>query len=112
MIEFGDIYLVNFEPSLGKEYKKVRPALVVQMERISKRSPYITVMPLSSKIDRLNSDDVFVEMDHKNRLASNSLVKVFQISSFDKRRFIKKIGEANSPVLRKVRGYMRKHFGF
>jgi mRNA interferase MazF len=108
----GEIHLVNFDPSIGREYRKVRPALVLQSEKISKTSPYITVMPISSKIDFQQEFDIFVQKDRKNRLMNDSIIRVHQISSFDKSRLIKKIGEVNSPVLRKVRGYLRKHFLF
>lgn len=108
---FGDIYLVNCEPSFGREMKKIRPALVVQEEKMCKDSPYITVMPISSKVDKLTAVDVYVPKDAKNQLIADSIIKVRQISSFDKRRLIHFIGKANSPTIRSVRGYLRKHFG-
>lgn len=104
----GEIYLVNFEPSVGHEYRKVRPALVIQSDDVS--SSLITVMPISSKISSWQEPDVFISKDTKNRLMCDSVIRVRQISSFDTGRFIKRIGEVNSPVLRKVRGYLRKHF--
>jgi len=106
----GEIYLVNFDPSIGHGYKKVRPALIIQSDQISKISSLVTVMPISSKIETWEEPDVFVAKDTKNRLASDSVIRVRQISSFDTGRFIKRIGEINSPALRKVRGHLRKHF--
>ena len=112
MIKFGEIYLVKFYPSTGKEFSKMRPAMIIQMEDISKTSPCVTVLPISSQTKNLGLDDIYLPKDEKNRLAKDSIVKVHQISSFDKKRLIKKIGETNSPINRKVRGYLRKHFGF
>lgn len=109
-MEIGDIYLVNFEPSIGNEYRKMRPAIVLQDASISKKSKCVTVMPISSKVERMGADDVLIPCNTKNKLLVDSVVKVHQISSFDKVRFIKKIGNANSPVLRLVRGYLRRHF--
>ncbi|MBT5016286.1 type II toxin-antitoxin system PemK/MazF family toxin [Candidatus Peregrinibacteria bacterium] len=108
--QLGEIYWVNFEPSIGREYKKVRPALVLQDEKISKKSPYVTVVPISGQIEKWRPPDVFIAKDHKNKLFENSIVKIQQISSFDKSRILGKIGEANSPTLRQVRGYLRRHF--
>ena len=110
-MKFGDIYLVNCDPSVGHEYRKVRPAVVIQMETVNTKSPLVTIVPISSQVEKFASCDVFIEKDHKNRLASDSIVRVQHISSFDRSRFIKKIGETNSPVTRKIRGYLRKHFG-
>jgi mRNA interferase MazF len=105
----GEIYLVNFEPSVGHEYRKVRPALVIASQ-LATSSSLVTVLPISSRLERFQEPDVCVEKDRKNRLASDSIIMVRHISSFDKKRFIRKIGEVNSTVLRKVRGYLRKHF--
>ncbi len=104
--------MVKFDPSVGHEYKKTRPAIVIQSEKISNISSLVTVMPISSKIETWQDPEIMIHKDRKNRLMGDSVIKVRQISSFDKSRFVKKIGEANSPVLRKVRGCLRKHFLF
>ena len=101
---------MDFDPSVGHEYKKVRPAMVVQSDKVSTTSTLVTVMPVSSRIETWMAPDVFIAKDQKNRLMNDSVIRVRHISSFDKTRFIKCIGEVNSPVLRKVRGYLRKHF--
>lgn len=106
----GDIYFVRFDPSIGHEYRKTRPAIVIQSEEISNISSLVTVMPISSHIERCQEPDIPVERDEKNRLAKDSVIMVRRISTFDQSRFKRKIGEASSPVLRKVRGYLRKHF--
>lgn len=110
-VKFGDILLTNFEPSVGKEYKKVRPAVVIQDAMANEFSPYYTIMPISSKVANLQEHDVYIPKDLKNKLMSDSVIKVTQITSFDKSRFIVKIGEVNSPTSRRIRGYLRKHFG-
>lgn len=108
---FGDIYLVAFDPSTGHEYRDERPALVIQEESISEKSPYITVVPLTSKLHRKGEANIFIEKDAKNRLSSDSIIVVRHISSFDRSRFKYLIGKAGSPVVRQVRGYLRRHFG-
>ncbi len=109
-ILFGHIYLVNFDPSIGKEYQKVRPALVVQSDSITRQSDLITVMPISSKTEKRDEDDILLLKDHRNRLLHDSLLKVRQISSFDKRRFIHSIGEAGEQTMKAVADYLQKHF--
>lgn len=109
---FGDIYIVDFDPAVGHEYRDKRPGLVVQEESVSKVSPYVTVLPLTSQIEKRWPVDVFIQKDAKNRLISDSIIRVRQISSFDKSRFSHLIGKAGSPIIRQVRGYLRRHFGF
>jgi len=110
-MNFGDIYLVDFDPSVGHEFKKIRPAIIVQEKQIFGHSPLVTIIPMTSQIQKQKKYDVYVPRDEKNRLESDSLIKVQQITSYDKSRFIRPIGFANSPTIRKVRGYLRKHFG-
>ena len=108
---FGDIYYVEYNPSVGHEYRGKRPAIVIQEEKISSLSSVITVMPLTSQLNQLRQSDVLIQKDDKNRLTLDSVIKVNHINSFDKQRFQFKIGSAGSPVIRQIRGYLRRHFG-
>jgi mRNA interferase MazF len=108
---FGEIYFVKFDPSVGHEYSGDRPAMVIQEENISKNSSLVTVVPLTSKLQQQQPGDIFIEKDRLNQLLSDSVIKVRNIQSFDKRRFMFKIGRAGSPAVRAVRGYLRRHFG-
>lgn len=110
-VTFGDIYLVNFEPSIGHEYKKKRPGLIIQQENTHTDFPYITIMPFSSKLERRCEHDIFVQKDDRNRITLDSVIKVHHIYTFDKSRFLHYIGRAGSPVVRQVRGHLRRHFG-
>jgi mRNA interferase MazF len=48
----GEIYLVNFDPTIGHEVKKKRPALIISNDIHNQYSPLVTVAPLSSNIDK------------------------------------------------------------
>lgn len=108
---FGDIYLADFDPSVGHEYKNKRPAIVIQEESLSATAPYATILPMTSKLEKRGGVDIFVEKDGKNNLANNSIIRVRHISTFDQTRLIHFIGRAGSPAIRQVRGYLRRHFG-
>jgi mRNA interferase MazF len=86
------IWLVNFDPSFGHEYRKIRPALIIQDTKYINIGNLLTVVPISSKVDKRVELDVLLPKDKNNRLVKDSLVKTYQISSFDKRRFIKYVG--------------------
>ena len=104
----GDIWLVNFDPSFGSEYQKIRPGLIVQSDDI--KSSLITIIPFSSKVNKQRSDDIFVKKTLSNRLFSNSTLKVHQISSFDRERLIHYVGEVSSDVMSDTNIYLKKHF--
>ncbi len=98
----GEIWLVNFDPSFGHEYQKVRPALIIGADLYIPLGNLITVLPISSQIQKSGILDVTIPKDAANRLISDSLIKTRQISSFDNRRFIKRIGLCQVPVLQEV----------
>ena len=109
--KFGDIYLAKFDPGIGHEYKGDRPAFIAQEDDAAINAQVITVMPITSRLEKFRPPDVMIQQDQKNRLRSDSVIKVQHIYSFDRSRFILKIGSAGSPNVRAVRGYLRRHFG-
>jgi mRNA interferase MazF len=98
----GQIWLVNFDPSFGHEYKKIRPGLIVQNNEYIRLSQVLTIIPITSKIAKKTKLDILIKKDSENRLMKNSLIKIKQISSFDKRRFLKHIGNVNENILEQV----------
>lgn len=108
---YGDIWLVDFEPSVGHEYQKHRPAVVVQSDQQLKHSNLITVIPLTSQVAKKLKDDIVVQKNPTNRLFVDSVLKVHSNTSFDKRRFIKKIGKMEVEIMEKIKLYLKVHFG-
>ncbi|KPA16280.1 MazF family transcriptional regulator [Candidatus Magnetomorum sp. HK-1] len=95
----GQIWLVNFEPSIGHEYRKVRPALIVQQDDYIKLDSLLTVIPLSTQVKKRQELDAYIVKDNVNRLFKDSLIKTMQISSFDRQRFFKYIGKLNNDIM-------------
>jgi len=92
----GEIYLVNFDPAVGSEIKKIRPALVIQNDVANFYSPVVIVAAISSKLkSKIYPAEVLVESPLGN-LKAASLVKLDQIKTIDKQRLIKKIGRLNA----------------
>ena len=103
------IWLLNFDPGFGHECKKIRPALIRGDSQYLQSGSVITVLPISSKTDKQVELDVYLPKDERNRLMVNSLVKTRQISSFDKRRFIKYIGECDQKIFESVQDNIKKY---
>ncbi len=98
----GQIWIVDFDPSVGHEYKKIRPALIIQQERYIFHGSLVTVIPLSSKIAKPAALDVVIKKAPNNRLMKDSLIKTQQMSSFDKSRFIKCIGTLTDSDMKRI----------
>jgi len=50
----GEIYLVNFDPTIGHEVKKKRSARILSNNIHNQYSPLVTVAPLSSNTNKIN----------------------------------------------------------
>jgi len=68
--EQGQIWLVNFDPSFGHEYKKVRPALIIAHSDYIDTGSLLTVIPISSQTIKKMKLDVLLKKDSQNRLMS------------------------------------------
>jgi mRNA interferase MazF len=88
----GQLWLVNFEPSFGHEYQKIRPAIIIQHNDTINFGNLLTIVPISSQLTTITELDILIKATSNNRLMKDSLIKTKHISSFDKRRFIKLIG--------------------
>jgi mRNA interferase MazF len=110
VITYQHLYLVNFDPSIGHEYQKVRPALVVQSDDITEISSVVTIIPISSNLASATSVDIIIRKDSMNNLFKDSVLKMHHISSFDKRRFIHHIGKLSDEQMDFVKEKLKSHF--
>jgi len=112
MINFknGDVVLVDFDPSVGHEYKKIHPALIIQSKLTINKTALITVVPITSQTLNCQKYDIKVLKTKENALYSDSIIKVSCIHSFDKKRLLKKIGYVSELVKNKMKNYIKIHF--
>jgi len=109
-ISFGDIVWVEFDPSVGHEYRSKRPAIVVQSNEQLAESNLVTIIPLTSQRDNVAPDDILIEANITTNLMSDSVAKVYCLTSFDYIRFEKIIGRIDEESIIKIKNYFKKHF--
>ncbi|HEY6330840.1 MAG TPA: type II toxin-antitoxin system PemK/MazF family toxin [Blastocatellia bacterium] len=107
----GDLYLVNFDPSIGAEIKKTRPALILQNDIANRHSPITIVAAISSKFD----DDLYpTEVPvpaAEGGLSTDSVVLLNQIRSVDQQRLVKRLGVLSTHRMRLVDKAIRISLG-
>ena len=93
----GDVWLVNFDPTVGAEIRKVRPAVVVNVAGFG-RLPLEIVVPLTEwKSHYVNASwIVHVPADATNGLSKDSGADAFQVKSLSGKRFVQRLGEVTS----------------
>ena len=88
----GELYLVNFDPTVGSEIKKTRPALILQNDVANRHSSVTIVAAVSSQFtEPLYPTEVLIE-PADGVLERTSVVLLNQVRTIDKTRLIKKIG--------------------
>jgi mRNA interferase MazF len=98
----GEVYLVNFDPTLGSEIKKTRPAIVIQNDVANDHSPVTIVAAITSKFDdNLYPTEVLISAG-EGGLKQDSVVLLNQIRSIDRRRLAKKLGKVKDATLKRV----------
>lgn len=102
-MKHGEIWLVKYDPSIGHEFQKTRPAIIISSNNILKYSNVVTVVAVTGSSDNKISDDIEIRKNNENNLFADSVIKIHHISSFDKNRFVKKIGEIDSENLGKIK---------
>ena len=107
----GEVYLVNFDPTVGAEISKTRPALIIQNNIANKYSPVTIVAAISSQIDeKIYPTEVFVSTG-EGGLERNSLVLLNQIRTIDKRRLVKRLGILKRETMEQVEEALKVSLG-
>lgn len=88
----GEVYFVSFDPTIGAEIKKTRPALILQNDIGNRYSPLTIVAAITSQYEEpLYPHQVLVSAP-EGGMKLNSMVLLNQIRSVDKRRLVKRLG--------------------
>src|SRR6059058_5693265 len=107
----GEIYLVNFDPTIGSEIKKTRPALILQNDISNQYSPITIVAAITSQFDEtLYPTEVLIKVP-EGGLTNDSVVLLNQIRSIDKQRLIKRLGTLKPITMRQVDLALQISFG-
>jgi mRNA interferase MazF len=98
----GDIYLVNFDPTLGVEIKKMRPAVIIQNNIGNQYSPITIVAAITSKFSEPPYPTEVVVEPAESGLPLRSAVVLNQIRSVDRQRLGKRLGHAVPTTMDRV----------
>ena len=107
----GDIYLVSFDPTIGHEIQKTRPALVVQNDIANKYSPITIVAAVTSQFGDPPYPTEVVMGSEESGLPQRSAVLLNQIRSVDRQRLIRRIGRADPETMQRVDQAIQISFG-
>jgi mRNA interferase MazF len=101
----GDIWWVQFEPSIGSEIHKTRPAVIVSNDKANQYLARVVVVPLTSNVSRIYPGEALVSVNGIQNKAMSD-----QIMSADKSRLQNKIGVLSKDDMLVLESAMKRFF--
>ncbi len=98
----GDVVVVDFDPTIGAEIRKRRPALVIQNDIDNRHSPITIVVAITSQIDAERYPTEVHVLPPEGGLTKPSIVLLNQIRSVDRRRVVGRLGRLGAPTMARV----------
>jgi mRNA interferase MazF len=108
-IERGDVFLVNFDPTVGAEAKKTRPAVVVSNNINNAHSPIVSISPITSNVRKIYSFEVEIPAG-AGGLRTRSKVMVNQTRAVDKIRLTSKLGHLPESLMVEMDRALKLHY--
>jgi len=89
----GEIWLIDFDPAVGAEIRKARPAVVISIDSVG-RLPLRIVVPVTDWKPAYAGYAWFVELPASplNKLHKDSGADAFQVKSVSESRFVSRLG--------------------
>jgi mRNA interferase MazF len=97
----GDVWLVNFDPTLGTEIQKTRPAVVIQNDLGNQLSSLTIVAAITSTLKRAYPFQVAI-LAGEGGVQRDSVVTLNHIRSVDHQRLIHRLGRLSPVLMRAV----------
>ena len=96
----GEIWLVDFDPAVGAEIRKIRPALIVSVDTVG-RLPLRMIVPITDWKTPYEHYPWFVELpvSPSNGLVKHSGADSFQTKSVSLSRFVSMLGRVTTAQL-------------
>ena len=99
-----DVYLVNLDPTQGREIKKTRPATIISPNEMNDHISTVIIAPMTTK-----------GRDYPTRVSckfqgKNGQIILDQIRTVDKSRLVKRLGKIEKSTSEKILNILQEMF--
>ena len=102
----GDVWWVEFDPAIGSEIRKKRPALILSNDAANRNLARVVVVPLSSNTHKIYPGEALVTV-----AGQSSKAMADQIMASDKSRLKSQLGSVSKADMQAVEDAIRVHLG-
>src|ERR1700684_2479016 len=102
----GEVWWVSFDPSVGGEIQKTRPAIVISNNAANSALNRLIVVPLTSQIAKVYPGQAIVTLNGEARKAMAD-----QLTTASKQRLRSKLGQLSSSDVSAVESAILVHLG-
>lgn len=102
----GEVWWVEFDPAVGSEVRKTRPAVLVSNDAANRNLSRVVVVPLTSSTGRQYPGEALVSVG-----GQSSKAMADQIMAADKVRLKSPLGQINKADMQAVEDAIRVHLG-
>ena len=99
-----DVYLVNLDPTIGREIKKTRPCLIISPDEMNQHIATVIVAPMTTQ-GRSYPTRIACHFQGKD-----GQIVLDQIRTVDKTRLVKKLGQINAVAQKAVLALLAEMF--
>ena len=100
----GEVWWVEFDPSVGSEVRKTRPAVIVSNDAANRNLTRVVVIPLTSNTGRQYPGEAVVSVN-----GQTSKAMADQIMAADKARLKTQFGRVDKTDMQAVEDAIRVH---
>jgi mRNA interferase MazF len=102
----GEVWWVNFEPAVGGEVRKQRPAVIVSSDVSNKHLNRLQVVPLTTRVERVFPSEALVIVRGKKHKAMAD-----QLTTVSKARLKNRVGRLSKEDLKRVEQAIQVQLG-
>ena len=102
----GEVWLINFEPAVGGEIRKKRPAIIVSNNAANRNLNRVQVVPITSNVSRIYPSEALVMLQGRQGKAMAD-----QLTTVSKQRIMNKVGELTREEMAAVELAIRLQLG-
>ena len=93
----AEVWWVSFEPSVGGDIRKKRPAVIISNDAANRYLNRVQVVPMTSRTNRVYPSEALVRV---NRRQSKAMAD--QLTTVSKQRLMNRMGKLSAPDMSKV----------